>query len=199
MLRKEDEYIQYARDKIQRYLKPNVVYYIELESRTSKLRLQRIMLHELADSSYVVSRIAYNCRVEVNSKNHDPLLLKTKHKHLALEKISMFVTELEQEGFDVTDEFEAPLCAIARKGWSFNSPTFQHNLQFFGENHQTPDAFLFQKIPAGLQVVVMVDDQGKMSINDLEDTMNIIVSDVKVNGNARIFLEHLSQQMALEV
>lgn len=123
MFKKDDKYIKYARDKIQRYLKPNVIYYIELEKRTAKLRLQRLMLHELPDASYIVSCIAYNCRVEVNSTNHEPVLFKTQHKHLALEKISMFVTELEQEGFDVTDEFEAPLCAIARKGWSFNSPT----------------------------------------------------------------------------
>lgn len=193
MIKKNDKFIKYARDKIQKYFSPNIIQYIELEKRTSKLRLQRIMLHEIIDGTYVVSRIAYNCRIEINSIEHSDNLFQSKHKHLALEKIEMLVTELEQDEFDVTDEFSAPICRVARDGWNFHSPTFQHNVAFFGENHQHPGEFLFQKLPAGLQVIVMVNDQGVMSINDLEDTLHIVISDAKVRGNARGFLRDLSQ------
>ncbi|MDO6488058.1 hypothetical protein Q4503_10130 [Colwellia sp. 6_MG-2023] len=148
----------------------------------------------MTDNSYTVSRVTYNCRLEVNSVEHKPSLFVSTHKHLAHEQINIMVTELEQDGFDVTDQFEAPLCTIARLGWNFHSPTFVHNIKFYGVNHPKANEFLFQKVPAGVQVMVMVDDQGKLSINDLEDTFHILVSDEKVNGNARLFLEVLSQQ-----
>ena len=54
MLKKNDKYIQHARLKIQQYLAPNVIQYTELEKRTHKLRLQRIILQELGDGSFCV-------------------------------------------------------------------------------------------------------------------------------------------------
>lgn len=194
MLKKNDKYIQHARLKIQQYLAPNVIQYTELEKRTHKLRLQRIILQELGDGSFCVRQVNYNCRYEMGASEYAPSFYSANRKHNALNYCESLVTELEQIGYEVTDEFEAELCSVARQGWNFHSPTFQSNIQFFGDNHHEPDIFLFQKLPAGLQVVVMIDDQGKMTINDLEQTSPIIVNNLQVHGNARCFLSGLSQQ-----
>tara|TARA_R110002167_G_scaffold92849_16_gene249235 strand:- start:307 stop:795 length:489 start_codon:yes stop_codon:yes gene_type:complete len=150
MLKKNDKYIQHARLKIQQYFAPNVIQYTELEKRTHKLRLQRIILQELGDGSFCVRQVNYNCRYEMGAAEYVPSFYSANRKHNALNCCESLVTELEQIGYEVTDEFEAALCSVASQSWNFHSPTFQSNIQFFGENHHEPDIFLFQKLPAGV-------------------------------------------------
>lgn len=120
----------------------------------------------MSDSSYAVSRTTYNCRAELSSVEHNHVCV-SRHKHVALlpDKVGIFIHRLST--------------AIL---------SFSVKISIL----QTP--FYSKKIPSGLQVVVMVDDQGKLSINDLEQSTPIIVSNVTVHGNARVFLEGLSQQ-----
>lgn len=194
MFRKEDKYINHARKYIQEYSNPNIIYYIELERRRTKLLLQRFMLHELSDGSYVVSRATYNCRGWQNSVEHDPNFFVTKHKHLALESIGTEVTSLEQEEYEVTDEFSGELCKNLKDIRDFASPLFQTSTQFFNDNAQQPDDFLFQDLPGGLQVVVLIDEQGKIKISDLEMSTGFILEKYTFSGRAGLFLNELAQR-----
>ncbi|MCI2285915.1 hypothetical protein L3081_24120 [Colwellia sp. MSW7] len=198
MFRKEDKYINHARKYIQQYYSPNVIHYIELEKRTTKLRLQKFMIHELSDGSYVVSRTTYNCRGWQNAVDHEPRLFITKHKHLAFKSVNIEVTALEQEEYEVTDEFNGELCKDLKDIRCFSRPTFQTNTQFFKNNAQKPNDFLFQDLPGGLQIVLLIDEQGNISISDLETPTGFVVNDYAFTGRASLFVKEPHNKMDLE-
>ncbi|MDC8832975.1 hypothetical protein [Alteromonas gilva] len=168
MLRKENIELSKARRNFAQHMKPNIIKYVELEGRSRRhIKLTRIVISELPDGQFTVGVMRYGQKIDTYSCSYVPDVGIYSQRYFAEEKLNEILTIEEMEGFEVSDEYEAPIQNLFDKRFEFGRLNASNNVAFYGAHQHEHHRFISQPIPAGLHVIAKVDAFGNMAIQDI--------------------------------
>lgn len=168
MLRKESAELSKARRNFAPHMKPNIIKYVELEGHSRRhIKLTRIVISELEDGQFAVGVMRYGQKLDTYSCSYVPDVGVFSQRYFAEEKLNEIITVEEIDGFEVSDEFDAPIEHLFMKRFQFDRLAVSSNIAFYGAHQHEYTRFICHPIPAGLHVIAKIDAFGNMSIQDI--------------------------------